>query len=462
MSLHPTDIFDSLFDEENIIKVYEGEIADRGGAGMDRLSPERFERQKERHLNIIERKCKDGSYKFTPYKQVLKSKGRKENPRVISIPTVRDRIVLYILKDFLHVIFDDCVNRTLPNQFIEELDSYMNSIEGQNIKFYRADIESFYGSIDHNILEEKIKDRIKNSDIMSILFRAIKTPTVPKNYKRENIERYEHERGIPQGLSISNILAEIYLSGMDSRISDHVDFYKRYVDDIIIFDQNRDIDSIKGMLRESLMRRGGLSLNCDKSHSDTVSNELQFLGYVFKDDKITVRQKSVDKYIKSIADMFTNLRGRLEEPGRGRDWLSDEAMKDIFVRRLNAKLTGAISEDRRYGWIFYYLEIDDEELLHRIDAIVESFFERHPYFDKKPDQLKRVARAYWEAQYRPRNGYILNYDSHKTIGDKIDFLRGFGILDPDKEYSSDEIERIYNVERDKHLSRLKADAGTLS
>lgn len=166
-------LYDGLFSIQNIKKVYRGEVSGRGTAGMDGLTPTRFHKQREGHFEIINRKCRDGSFTFTPYKQVLRSKGKDKTPRVISIPTVRDKIVLYILKDRLHTIFDDCVNRKIPNQIIEEINNYINCTSGQK-EVYRTDIKSFYSSIDHKILEGQLKSRITSERLINLIFKAIK------------------------------------------------------------------------------------------------------------------------------------------------------------------------------------------------------------------------------------------------------------------------------------------------
>ncbi|MEC4818039.1 MAG: RNA-directed DNA polymerase, partial [Scytonema sp. PMC 1069.18] len=53
-----------------------------------------------------------------------------------------------------------------------------------------------------------------------------------------------------------------------------------------------------------------------------------------------------------------------------------ESLKEIFITNLNEKITGAISEERKYGWIFYFNAINDVSLLYKIDNIIAGFFKR--------------------------------------------------------------------------------------
>ena len=132
------------------------------------------------------------------------------------------------------------------------------------------------------------------------------------------------------------------------------------------------------------------------------------------------------------------------------------------MEELNLAITGALSEGRRYGWLFYFLEINDHSLLHRLDAIVSSFFDRSPLFGKRPQTAKRFARAYYEAQYRPQHGYILDYDTIGTFSQKIAFLTRFGQISGVIRVSRDEIETMFDRIKRRQLRGLELDVGTIS
>lgn len=67
-----------------------------------------------------------------------------------------------------------------------------------------------------------------------------------------------------------------------------------------------------------------------------------------------------------------------------------EKLKEILIADLNEKITGAISENRRYGWIFYFNAINDMSVLYKIDSIIASFFKRLEDFGRiPPPNLKK-------------------------------------------------------------------------
>nr|WP_279607082.1 RNA-directed DNA polymerase [Burkholderia gladioli] len=112
--------------------------------------------------------------------------------------------------------------------------------------------------------------------------RAIATPTVTKNSSRTRRSTGGLERGVPQGLSISNLLAAIYLHSVDAemRRSFNVSYF-RYVDDILIYGTRNDVEKAKASLKARLQRRG-LSLHAagsGKAHFAALEEPFGYLGY---------------------------------------------------------------------------------------------------------------------------------------------------------------------------------------
>ena len=102
----------------------------------------------------------------------------------------------------------------------------------------------------------------------------------------------------------------------------------------------------------------------------------------------------------------------------------EKRLADIFIIELNERITGAISEKKRYGWIAYFSQISDLTLLHKLDSMVVSLFARLPDFDRKPpNSLKTFARSYYEMKFNPSGGYVKNYDVISTRTEKLSFLR---------------------------------------
>ena len=99
-------------------------------------------------------------------------------------------------------------------------------------------------------------------------------------------------------------------------------------------------------------------------------------------------------------------------------------------------------------------------LLHKIDAIINSFFKRLEDFDRTaPSELKKVSRAYYEVKdpRRINSGYIHNYNQYQDLLSQTIFLERRGYIDPRKNYSDSDIKEMYQRESSRYLSQLKKD-----
>jgi len=458
-------LFEEIFSMNNIEKTYNEKIIKHPTIGIDGITVKSLNEDKEYHFYTINKKCIDGNYKFSPYLQKLISKGRSKEPRVISIPTLRDKIVLLLIKEYLYVYFNDCINRKLPNKTINNIKEYLAKIDDENNPcYYKLDISEFYDNIRHQDLFNKLKKRIEIKPILNLLTFSIQNITIPIGTSRQTYKNYIPEKGIPQGLSISNILANIYLNDIDNKYKQITLGYYRYVDDILLFNHGIHNKCLKPEIEDDLTSIG-LPVNKIKSNCFIQKPEFDYLGYSFDYKKISVKQEAVDRYINSIVAKFIDFRKKTPLRIKKDKEFNVDTAKKVFIEKLNEKITGAISENKKYGWIFYFIEIDDLQLLYKLDFIIEGFFKKLNYFNnKKPSDLKRLVRSFYEAKHNPSGNYIHNYDKYITTIDKIMYLVKIGEINEEAKhrFSTSEIDYIFNNVKFKNLSGLEEDLSMLS
>jgi RNA-directed DNA polymerase len=470
-TLQPHQIFLSKFRVKHLNEIYEKKYSRTEVKGVDRINGSSFSDKAQKEISIISRKAIRGNYKFSPYLELLKGKGRDSPPRLLAIPTLRDRIALHALKEVLFDIFPECVNKKFANQNIKDLKSFLATQEINECGFFRTDIKNFYGSINRNKLLDLVGQRVKSDKIKRTIERAITRPIVPKIYNKKNSSRYT-TGGVPQGLSISNILAEIYLKDFDNEMSSspHIMYYCRYVDDILIVTHKDNLIESASLLKDKIESGStfSLSLNVDKTTSNMPdlgigqhASSFSYLGYKFcmpdtnslNTPKITPRTQSEEKFIRSIAALFAEFKRSPESKSK----------KKKLIFRVNEKLTGAISENKRYGWIFYFIEMNDLSSLYRIDKIVANMFLRTEGFSGHvPGSLKSIVRAYYHALHTPRKGYIHNYNYYNDSVKKRDFLISNEYISHDNGYSNQKINEIFDWIRHSNLSELLRDETFIS
>lgn len=463
----PSILFQKKMRIKNLKEIYQKKFLNSKLKGVDRLNSEHYsKKQIIQEIKTISRKSLLGQYNFSPYLENLKGKGRGKEPRILAVPTLRDRIAIYALKELLFEIFPECVPKKFANQYIREIKEYLESNQG-SIGFFRTDLKNFYGSIEHNKLFDNLSKKIRSMKVIGMIRKAITRPIVPKVYRREDLSKYKIS-GIPQGLSISNILADIYLRNLDQfMLKNENIFYIRYVDDILIAGPKERLAEIIPVFIHKVEspQELQLTLNKDKTFSNCQSiqeanhsDDFEYLGYHFSAGKISPRKGSEEKFLRAIMALFSEYKHASKEIKSRKKRISIELLKKAFIFRLNEKLTGAISEKRKYGWIFYFIEMNDLSVLYRIDNIVSKEFNKIDDFEFKPPQsLKKIVRAYYFALHSPANGYIHNYNKYQTDNEKRDFLLENGYIKPGQTYKNVTIRKRYAQVRTENLSHLVQD-----
>jgi len=459
----PSAAFIDVFSLTNISEVYKNAIAWKNIQGIDRMNTHNFDMRKSEHFNIIQKKCLTGTYKFSPYLEKLRLRGKDRLPRVISIATIRDRIVLSLLKDYLHQIFPECVNRKLPNSYINEIKKFYETTILKDLYFYKVDIKSFYDTINHAKLIEFLAEKIKTKPELTLIKRAIETQTVPKNYKQSDLNSKTNLIGVPQGLAISNILANIYLYHSDEIFKNSGILYLRYVDDIIFVVKKSDKKKIKLLVNDKLNELG-LCISQRKTICREISKDIDYLGYHLQLPTVSIKSITVERFLSSLSSLFSAYisRGASMYPQADK-----QTGKNLFISDVIEKITGAISENKRYGWLFYFLEMNDLPLLYRIDWLIQNKFLirlKDPTTRPLPEEIKKLTRSYYEDKYTPLGGYVHNYDTYDTIAKKLRFLVFRGIIKRDEETTiqQSEIERKFNQFKKNRLSGLESDIGETS
>lgn len=396
--------FRRFFAAKQLRQIYLEKIKYRATVGMDRITPQAFEAGLENHIQIISQKVFSGTYKFTRYREILISKGRGKEPRVISIPTIRDKLALSAYHAFLQNSFGDTVKEPLLHTIVGNISKAV--LSGQFDGYVKIDITHFYASINHQMLLKKIKQKIRKVEAIHFLEEAITTETISQIGSVST--RKKNERGVPEGLSISNILADIYLSDFEKKVYSrfNVCFY-RYVDDILILCASSQAANIKEFCIKTLTSDFDLTANEKKTMYGEIAKGVPFLGYMFFNEKVGIRPSAEEKLEASIEELF-----RL----RNRGLISQQ----IFIWRLNLRITGCILDSKKYGWLFYYSQLTDLRILFHLDWLIDHLFCRYKF--QKPKDIKRFVRTYHEITKNVSNSnYLLNADQY-SMEDKVQIL----------------------------------------
>lgn len=466
------------FSQKRIISIFEKKLLDKNNTGIDGVNPKLFHIELDKNIEIIRKKVKNGTYRFTPYAETLLTKGRDKAPRLLALPTIRDQLTLSCLKEYLHANFEEAVNKNMANTYVFQIANKIHSLAecDESFAFIKTDISGFYDNIDREKLMNFVRSRITDKHALKLIYNAISNPIVPSSSQKNKRYHFFSSTGVPQGLAISNILAGIYMQRFDKIGMSLGELYVRYVDDILVICKQRDVQTVTEYLNFEVSKLG-LSLHESKTEVGIIGvDSFDFLGYQISAShrrgykevaKIGVRKSSIEKLITSLSAKLVSADSRKDKFLKLHTKVTSDTYKTVLVDDLNERITGAFSHKKRYGWLFYFSQINDMSLLHRLDRIVVKLCERCDVFEKKrPDGLKTFVQAYREI-HKMRlskvmsSTYIPSYDEF-SLEEKIKFLTDRGIWPGGKKKDEDEINTLFDLTIKRRMSRLERDIRGLS
>ncbi len=268
------------------------------------------------NLITILKKLEDKDYRHQSYQLFLISIPKY---RIIMSETIPDKIVNHLVSKYLllpaltpKLIDMNVATRTGKGTKagIEFTKKYIHYIKQNHEKVYalKCDIKKYFYHIDHQILLQKLRRDIKDSDVICLLeniitstdqeyvnqyiellitretkrLREQKCPDTHRLEELSKIPRYEKGKGLPIGNETSQILAIYYLSSLDHYIKEklHIKCYVRYMDDFILFHHDKKyLEECLIKIKEELELLK-LSLN-KKTQIYDLDKGLNFLGYKF-------------------------------------------------------------------------------------------------------------------------------------------------------------------------------------
>ncbi len=96
-----------------------------------------------------------------------------------------------------------------------------------------TDVKSYYASIDHFLLLDRLAAHIKDKAVLNLIGR----------YLRRTAERggefWDYEKGISLGCPLSPLIGAFFLNALDQRMAKSGLFYVRFMDDILVLSPTR-------------------------------------------------------------------------------------------------------------------------------------------------------------------------------------------------------------------------------
>jgi RNA-directed DNA polymerase len=285
--------------------------ANKGAAGVDGQGIKRFEAHAELYLTELATALRERSYRPQPIRRVEIPKGDGRT-RPLGIPTVKDRIVQTAVKFALEPIFEATFRPTSygfrPGRGCQgALREVAQLIEDGYAFVVDADFESYFDTIPHERLMQRVEERVSDGCILELLHGWLKQDIM------QDLQRWTPTEGTPQGAVISPLLANIYLHPLDELMAARGYRMVRYADDFVVLCKSREeADAALAEIR-AWVADNGLRLHPGKTHIGDCRQRgegFEFLGYRFEAGRRFVRKKSLNRFKDSIRAKTRRTRGQ--------------------------------------------------------------------------------------------------------------------------------------------------------
>ena len=304
-------LMDKVYAPDTLEAAWEKVQANEGAAGVDGQSIERFEAQAQLYLTELSTALREGSYQAQPIRRVEIPKGDGKT-RPLGIPTVKDRIVQTAVKFVLEPIFEATFRPTSygfrPGRgCLDALREVAQLIEGGYTFVVDADFESYFDTIPHDQLMQRVEERVSDGRILGLLRGWLKQDIL------RDLQRWTPTTGTSQGAVISPLLANIYLHPLDELLAARGYRMVRYADDFVVLCESRETADAALVEIRAWVTANGLRLHPSKTHVGDCRQHgegFEFLGYRFEAGRRFVRKKSLNRLKDSIRAKTPRTRGQ--------------------------------------------------------------------------------------------------------------------------------------------------------
>ena len=358
--------------------------ANAGAAGVDRQSIERFEANEDAYLAELVTALRTGSYRPQPVRRVEIPKGDGRT-RPLGIPTVKDRIAQTVVKFVLEPIFEATFRPESygfrPGRGCRDALREVAHLIADGYTFVvDADLESYFDTIPHERLMQRVEERVSDGRILGLLRSWLDQDIM------QGMQRWKPTAGTPQGAVISPLLANIYLHPLDELMAARGYRMVRYADDFVVLCKSREeADAALATIR-AWVGENGLRLHPNKTHVGDCrvkGQGFEFLGYRFEAGRRFVRKKSLNRFKDAIRAKTRRTRGH------SLAWI---------IADLNPTL---------WGWFMYFKHAHP-----RTFVVLDKFIRR---------RLRAILR-----KQEKRPGFGATYDDHQRW--PIAFFANAGLL----------------------------------
>jgi hypothetical protein len=252
----------------------------------------KVEANPEKYFIKIHNMLKDKTFCNSEYEIFIRNDRGKER-EIFKLPYFPDRIIHHCIMNILEPIWmktliTDTYSSLKGRGVHKGVKRIKQALKDRlNTKYcLKMDVRKFYPSIDHNILKQTVRKKIKDKDLLWLLDKIV-----------------ESARGVPIGNYLSQYFGNLYLSVIDHWLKEQnkCKYYFRYCDDMVVLNADKKYLS---KLRKTVFNYLKMELNIKLKSNWQIfpvdKRGIDFLGYRFFHNYILLRKRIVIGFKRRI------------------------------------------------------------------------------------------------------------------------------------------------------------------
>ena len=277
------NLFPQIADPDNIYKAYTK--ARKGKRWQDTVK--RFEHSLDSNIEAIYSALTDKTFTTSPYtrRRIYEPKERI----IYKLPFNQDRIVQHALMNILEPVWDALM---IHDSYSCRKGKGIHAGSRRTMDFIRKvgkrgyclkmDVRKFYPSINHDIMYDIVKHKIKCKNTLWLL--------------KDIIYSFKGGYNIPIGNYTSQWFGNLYMNELDQfmKHGHQVKYYVRYCDDVVILHEDKNsLHEIAEISTDFISDR--LDMSWGKCDIFPISQGIDFLGYRHFPEKILLRRSTAKR-----------------------------------------------------------------------------------------------------------------------------------------------------------------------
>lgn len=278
---------------EKIISIENLKLADEHArkGKLKTYGVNKHDKNREENIISLHKMLKNKSYKTSKYKtfKIYEPKERE----IFQLPYFPDRIVHHAIMNILEPIWRSvftantysCIKGRGIHATMIDVKEALKDVDNTTYCL-KIDIRKYYPSINHEILKEILRRKIKCKDTLNLLYEII-----------------DSAPGVPIGNYLSQYFANIYLAYFDHWIKEElkVKYYFRYADDMVFLHSDKIfLHNLLKKLEDYLELNLKLRLKYNYQLFPIDKRGLDFIGFVFFHTHTKIRKGIKINFIRRV------------------------------------------------------------------------------------------------------------------------------------------------------------------